>query len=399
LYNSDNKIRLAVVDNNHREGLMEQTCWQIHADRGFLIAPDPAETLPDLSADLAQAMHVAAQTQTLLKGHTLRSALDELPVADTSGVREWHAVERLMQAYSYLASSYVYATDEPPASRIPAGVAVPFVALAKRVQRPPILSYSGYVLNNWRRIDPAGDIALGNIETIQHFRGGRDEDWFVLVHVDIEARAAGALQGIQAGVRAAQIGDLEGLEEALGLVAASVEQMIISFRRMPEQCDSDVYYWQVRPYIFSFTNVIYDGVAEFGGQPQSFRGQTGAQSSIVPALVAALGLQHEQSGLTQHLEIMKNYMPLLHREFIAQIGASRIRQMVIEAGQPALSEIYNLCLRRVLEFRRLHFHYATTYIAQKVADPVGTGGTIFMDWLAQLADETEAQLVPEHAKG
>ncbi len=45
------------------------------------------------------------------------------------------------------------------------------------------------------------------------------------------------------------------------------------------------------------------------------------------------------------------------------------------------------------EFRSLHYHYATTYIAEKVANPLGTGGTIFMDWLKQLIDETEQQFV------
>ncbi len=373
---------------------MEQTIWNIHVDRGFLIAPDPAETLPDLHPDLAEVMRVAAQTQDLLEAHALRTTLDELPMADTSIVQGWHHVERLMQAYSYLASSYIYAPDEPSISRIPASVAVPFVALAKRVQRPPILSYSGYVLNNWRRINLSGEIALGNIETIQHFRGGRDENWFILVHVDIEARAASALQGIQTAVMAAQDRDLQQLEISLEKVATSLEQMIVSFHRMPEQCDSDIYYWKVRPYIFSFTDVVYEGVAEFEGKPQSFRGQTGAQSSIVPTLVAALGLRHEQSGLTQHLDIMKAYMPVPHREFIAQMSHSTVRAVVLNSHSPTLSDIYNLCLQRVLEFRRLHFHYATTYIAQKVADPVGTGGTIFMNWLVQLADETEAQLIP-----
>ncbi len=97
--------------------------------------------------------------------------------------------------------------------------------------------------------------------------------------------------------------------------------MIASFHRMPEGCDSDVYYFKVRPYIFGFNEVIYEGA--FGNQPQTFRGQTGAQSSIVPALVAALGLQHETTGLTQHLDIMKAYMPKPHREFVESMHAAR----------------------------------------------------------------------------
>jgi indoleamine 2,3-dioxygenase len=260
------------------------------------------------------------------------------------------------------------------------------------VERPPILSYSSYVLGNWQRIDPNGAVTVDNTRLVQHFLGNKDESWFIRIHVDIEARAADALANIQKAVDAAASDDDEMLETALAAVHHSLCRMIDTFHRMPEGCDSDVYYFNVRPYIFGFTNVVYEGT--YGGQPQSFRGQTGAQSSIVPALIAALGLQHETTGLTQHLDIMKDYMPKPHREFIAAMGASGIRAAVLRhPGNQSLAETYNESLRQVLEFRRLHFHYATTYIAEKVSNPLGTGGTVFMDWLNQLIRETEQQLV------
>ena len=39
-------------------------------------------------------------------------------------------------------------------------------------------------------------IELGNIALLQNFLGGMDEEWFILVHVDIEARAGSALAGM-----------------------------------------------------------------------------------------------------------------------------------------------------------------------------------------------------------
>ena len=59
--------------------------------------------------------------------------------------------------------------------------------------REPILSYASYALWNWRRLDESGPIALGNIALLQHFLGGLDEAWFILIHVDIERRAGAAL--------------------------------------------------------------------------------------------------------------------------------------------------------------------------------------------------------------
>jgi indoleamine 2,3-dioxygenase len=201
------------------------------------------------------------------------------------------------------------------------------------------------------------------------------------------------LQGVQAARQAALTGDAAAVEQGLEAISASLSAMLTTFDRMPEGCNSDVYYFRVRPYIFGFNDVIYEGVDAFGGQPQSFRGQTGAQSSIIPALVAGLGLKHEQSALTQHLDVMKAYMPKPHREFIAEMGTAGIRDFILRTESKTLAEAYNTCLRQVLAFRRLHLHYATTYIAQKVKNPLGTGGTVFMDWLDRLATETEAQLV------
>lgn len=373
---------------------MLHQCWTIWEDRGLLMNPDPMTAPPEVHGDLLKLAHEVPQ---FLQANTLRTTLDDMPLYDLTPALErdtdFRVAERLMQIYSYLASAYIYAIPDESAKHIPANVAAPLVRLARLVERPPILSYSGYVLSNWQRKDPTQPIALGNIETIQHFMGGEDENWFILVHVDIEARAAKALQGIQQAVGAADEGDAALVEQGLEQVAAGLGDMITTFRRMPEHCDSDVYYWKVRPYIFGFNDVVYEG--EFDNQPQSFRGQTGAQSSIVPLMVAGLGVQHEQSALTHHLEIMKDYMPKPHRQFIADMKRSSLRQFVVH-NQPSvpLREVYNECLRRLLEFRQLHYHYAATYIAQKVTNPLGTGGTIFMEWLGQLANETESQLVP-----
>ena len=94
-----------------------------------------------------------------------------------------------------------HAPGLPATDRLPAAIAVPLVELAKRVGRPPILSYASYCLHNWRRLDPAGPIALDNIALLQNFStpgdGKSDEDWFILVHVNIEAYAGPALRSVQ----------------------------------------------------------------------------------------------------------------------------------------------------------------------------------------------------------
>ena len=62
-----------------------------------------------------------------------------------------------------------------------------------------MLPYSGYVLDNWGKLDDSKGIDLDNIYMIQNFLSGQDEAWFVLIHVAIEAKAGGVLARMGGG--------------------------------------------------------------------------------------------------------------------------------------------------------------------------------------------------------
>jgi indoleamine 2,3-dioxygenase len=277
--------------------------------------------------------------------------------------------------------------------RLPAHIAVPLVRLARQVERPPILAYASYCLHNWRRTDPAGPIALGNIELLQNFSlpgaGKEDEDWFILVHVDIEAKAGPALKAVRAAPAALAQEGIGALEALLETTAHSLGEMNETLARMPEGCSPDVYYNKVRPYIFGFTNVVYEGC--FGDAPQTYRGETGAQSSIVPTLLGALGARHKSTLLTQHLEDLRNYMPRPHRDFIREQVSVReqVMRLAAGAGGQRVKDLYNECIHQLVVFRSKHFEYAVNYIEKKVTNPIATGGTPYIPWLHQLIEETK----------
>jgi indoleamine 2,3-dioxygenase len=50
-----------------------------------------------------------------------------------------------------------------------ANIVVPLVQACKLLERPPILSYNGYALYNWRRFQTDRPIELGNLDTVQNF--------------------------------------------------------------------------------------------------------------------------------------------------------------------------------------------------------------------------------------
>jgi indoleamine 2,3-dioxygenase len=342
-----------------------------------------------------QVERLAADLPRLVHGQTFRQAsvdclIEQITWDDVLRAMKDPEIERLFMLYSYFASAYVHAPGMPAVNQIPAGIAVPLVRLAQKVDRLPILSYASYCLHNWRRIDADGPVALGNLELLQNFSipndGKKDEDWFILVHVNIEANAGAALQAVSAAKTILEANDLAGLESLLEKTAGSLQEMNQTMGRMPEGCSPEVYFKKVRPYIFGFNDIVYENC--FGDIPQSYRGETGAQSSIVPTMLMALGIRHKSSLLTQHLEDMQNYMPAPHRQFIRQQPS--VRELARRgASTGRIKEWYNACLAELIAFRSRHFEYAVNYIEKKVANPIATGGTPYVPWLRQLIEETK----------
>jgi len=372
--------------------------YEIDESRGFLPPEDPLRELPSA---LGIWDEVAYDLPKLLVSGRVRTFLRRMPLIDPaphlSTPAQWR---RAMQALSYIGHAYVWGENEPPAS-LPENIALPWYTVARHLGRPPVLSYVSYALDNWRRLEPEGPITLENIALLQNFLGGLDEEWFILIHVAIEAAAAPALRVLPPLVKAIIEQQTAAAQEALTVLARSLEEMYRLLMRMPEKCDPYIYYHRVRPYIHGWKNnpalpegLVYEGVADYGGKPQQFRGETGAQSGIIPAIDAALGITHADDPLRTYLREMLDYMPPAHRQFVLDLEAYEIARYRAFFATPALKDLYNTCIHWVERFRSLHLEYAASYIARQhqasAANPtaVGTGGTPFVPYLAKHRDET-----------
>jgi hypothetical protein len=172
----------------------------------------------------------------------------------------------------------------------------------------------------------------------------------------------------------------------------------------------------VRPWIFGWRGnpdlpdgVVFEGVA--GGAPTHLRGETGAQSTIVPSLDAVLGLRHREDALHVMLAELEAYRPAAHRAYLAalrravygagtdvgaggaaaaaaaEVGAGaavqqpapppqhRLRDFVVAAGSPGLAAAFNACVGLVWAFRAIHVTFADMYIARYTDAEAATGGT------------------------
>src|SRR5438309_3274286 len=120
-------------------------------------------------------------------------------------------------------------------------------------------------------------------------------------------------------LRALATSHIDDMNQALSDIASAVWRQAEVLKRIPEKMDPALYYKTFRPYIRFFENVVYEGIAQ---TPMNFRGETGAQSSVIPALVSFMKVRHQQSMLTDHLADMRRFMPAEHRRLLADIEAA-----------------------------------------------------------------------------
>ena len=375
----------------------------------FLPTRDPLKGYITKSKSLERLSVTAAELpKTLLTGR-VRQNIDSLNknalsvdlVIKNNNIRE---IKLAMSHLSFIAHAYIWGAKNP-SKVLPEVIARPWVQLSNILGRPPILSYASYCLDNWYRINPKEKISLENVGLLNNFLGGVDEDWFVTIHVCIEDASRDAIQSANAISKLNEMNSIKDFSDNLKKIISSLRKVNSIFSRMPEKCDPYIYYHRVRPFIFGTKDnpdlkkgLIYEN--QYSNKPQYFRGETGAQSSIMPFLDGALGIYHTQDHLRHYLNEMREYMPPEHQKAIELVEKRSKAKHLISKSKQLTSE-YNKCLEEIRIFRAQHLEFAATYIHKQsqIKNPfgrggstiTGTGGTPFMKYLKKHRDETERQ--------
>ena len=377
----------------------------------FLPTTPPAQTYSKYSSkSLDRLQDIASNLPKLLLTGTVQSTIDSLSAKDLS-VNELFIENRIkniklaMVHLSFISHAYIWGGLKPQQS-LPEVITSPWVKVAKILGSPPILSYASYCLDNWFKINSDEKISLDNVGLITNFLGGVDEDWFVTIHVCIEDAASEAITAANDLAQMSEDNSESDILKSLKSIKRSLKEVNHIFSRMPEKCDPYIYYHRVRPFIFGSKDntdlkkgLIYKG--QYNNKPQFFRGETGAQSSIIPFLDGALGIYHTNDNLRHYLNEMRDYMPPDHRIMIEKVETnSQAIELINESN--ILKKEYNNCLEEIRAFRTLHLEFASTYIHKQsqIKNPfgggstiTGTGGTPFTKYLKKHRDETKEQKV------
>lgn len=365
---------------------------------GFVAGSEPLAALPP---GFRAWDALAAEMPALIRSRRLRGVLAELGVLDAQALPDHASRERAMLILTIAANAYVHG-DAEPMLRLPAGVAVPLCALAEDLDRIPIVTHASIVLNNWRRIDPAGPLSVDNAETQVDFLGGVDERWFFIATLGVELAGAPALPVLARLHDHARIGDDTALATDLKAVFEALSAMRAAFGRMAEWCEPWVFYNRIRPFLAGWPEpgVVYEGVWE---EPRVYLGGSAAQSTLIQAFDAALGIRHARPETAGFLTEMRGYMPAPHRTFLAALEArpdlnAHIR--AIAPHSPKVARAYDACVKALSDLRREHMAMAARYISAQAPsrdNGIGTGGTEFVTFLRAAREETLARRMPQCA--
>lgn len=166
--------------------------YGINMATGFLPAEEPLQRLPyaryhvweDLGDDLPKLLGARLGQA--------RGPLQQLPVLATDKLTTDAELRRAHLLLCLFAHSYVFGGTEP-LDVLPKGIAIPLCEVSEKLGIPPVLSHPSIVLYNWRKLDSDAAICMENLSTLNNFFDGRDESWFYLITVEVEAKGARAI--------------------------------------------------------------------------------------------------------------------------------------------------------------------------------------------------------------
>lgn len=379
--------------------------------RGFLPTLNPLTSLPEKTELNRRLNQLTSLLPLLLKRRTLRAEVDALNknfslatvLIDLNDPQQ-RAILRLQ--LHMLAQAYIWENPEKPMSKIPAVLGKNMYLLAEYEQSLPVLTYGDYVLQNWKTLDPRKGITLENIEPLVTFTGIKDEAWFIKIHIVIEHICSQALDAAQQACNLANLwffmeshdGNSNNENRLIGhlnTISLCLHEAIKILKRMNEHCDPDFFWNGFRPYLSGWENVVtningqtikginFEGLgSEQASMVYAFKGSSGAQSGIIPAMDAVLGIKHKIDGVFQHFQLLQQYLPSEHQAFIKLLGLSKIKQLVEKVHSVPLTRAFEAAVAQVNHFRTAHLGLVHQYVykpAQKQGikreNIAGTGGT------------------------
>ncbi|SPO35780.1 related to BNA2 - putative tryptophan 2,3-dioxygenase or indoleamine 2,3-dioxygenase [Pseudozyma flocculosa] len=422
---------LDVVKRGDKKAIEQLPPFVISRERGFLPRQDPLATLPpafDNLSSLLDRMTIRQPADAngerkpglLAKGEFGDAVLSELDPegAEARAVDQAiasgnsHLIAALFRDYCFMTSAYLLEPVDIAFRKtglyargrdvLPRQLAVPLKKLADKLGHFPYMEYaSSYALQNYRVKDPnhqgtAGKYSFDNMELIRSFEDAAgSERGFILVHVEMVSYTGRLVSATEDALRAVTNNDAPALEEAFERLLTTYRKINLSMDTMwGRSLPSD--YLKYRSFIFGTgpkkgengmfpEGVVYEGVSD---EPQFYRGESGANDSIVPTGDNLLEITRHMpnNDLTKTLRDFRTYRPKNQREFLQQLEGratlAGVRDFAMEtSGSARAKALYILLVDQIREFRNRHWMFTKSYIIERSTYDIATGGSPILQYL------------------
>ncbi|OJJ50768.1 hypothetical protein ASPZODRAFT_137908 [Penicilliopsis zonata CBS 506.65] len=376
------------------------------------------DEMPVLKQDGSPGLLAQYRLGPLIDSGALPDLTDEIDrlVVDGTDERDLHAITAAFRDYSFVASSYLLEPCWETWNSDPAGgyglgrqvlprcIAGPLVKCAEILDIPAFMSYAAsYALYNYYLVDPAaGHDEYTNIHLVRAFEKGLDpkssEAGFILTHIHMVALTGGLVQGVVDLLEAVAQANATGLTSKLHLAAAKdalghiLRAMAAIEANMEKMWSNSLPkdYMTYRTFIYGITSqsmfpdgVIYEG--QYNDKPQFFRGESGANDSIIPLLDHLCEIPMPENPLTVILRDFRQYRPKPHREFLrfvlSRASELHVREFCTKRADAQTTLLYLRVLDHVRSFRWRHWLFAREYILKRTSHPTATGGSPIVTWL------------------
>lgn len=190
--------------------------------------------------------------------------------------------------------------------RLPPSVSKPFLEISAHLELPACATYAGLTLWNFLPSHPEADITdPDNLHVQTSFTGTKDEEWFMVISVAVEAKGIKLMSLMRDAFKAVTANDVDLLTALLCRFADGLCDLTLTLKRMYEHNKPAVFFHQLRPFLAGSKNMGHAGLpngvyydvgdsdgVEIPGNWLQLSGGSNAQSSLIQALDIFLGIKH-----------------------------------------------------------------------------------------------------------
>jgi len=380
--------------------------FNVSKDHGFLPIREPLAVLPceytELQ-DLINNLHVFQSENREEKGvlgipNKIEKQLGFIP--DYSSIidkeTDVFVLQALYRAYTFLTSGFTLelAYQEFLSSGnygiarqiLPANIAKPLVLVSSKLDVYPWLDYHySYSLGNYVKKNPVGNLDWKNLDMACKFTGTSDEIGFIMVHVYINEVSPQLVESVMDYGLNKSITSLQ--------MCGNVMQEMNRRRRDMWTASRHERYNDFRIFIMGIKGndkifgpgLVYDGC--FNNEPQQYRGQTGAQDSIIPMIDIFTGIVdfYPDNKLTEYLLDLRTYRPKCIQNFFVDLREHYNKNPLFKQLTDAKCYEGLVYLLKIVDevylFRNGHWQFVQKYIMSNTKYAFATGGTPITTWL------------------